>query len=455
MGALVVFLSSTISDYEDVRRQVKEVLDKKAECACFLSEDWTGGYDATVQKCHKRVMAANGFMLLLGHWYGSVPPGQEKSITHLEFEWAQQRRKKARFENMAVLRPKPGTRIDKKLRQLAQNIIATGAADPDTHAARLKAFHDQVDDRSTEWRIITPFKDVHDLREHALVLAHGWRGWTPLAAARGKVAPTRGAAYDSQLTDAMLGQLGRKPQIDAIEAMMSGVAGYPAVPAQAILVHGDEDAGQRAFLSHLLSSTLEEYYPKQSIGSLPLGQTSGGAFVAWVTRRLGLPDSSRPETPEQLADRVADELRNQPLHFVIDRIGTLEGGISAFREKLWEPFWRRLRQLRVDLGIANRLVAVVTDYSGDDERWAPHTVDPEKINATEDYLKLLRVPKLAAIQRQEVFSWFDKLRVPDDATGRRAKLADFMLNNDHGEADPVPTHVYGRARSQQLWPEGD
>jgi hypothetical protein len=38
-GALVIFLSSTIGDYEGLRREVQEVLLRKAECACFLSED--------------------------------------------------------------------------------------------------------------------------------------------------------------------------------------------------------------------------------------------------------------------------------------------------------------------------------------------------------------------------------------------------------------------------------
>ena len=63
-GVLNIFLSSTIGDYEDLRRQVQDVLLKKAECACFLSEDWVGGYDATVTKCQQRVKDSGGF---IGH----------------------------------------------------------------------------------------------------------------------------------------------------------------------------------------------------------------------------------------------------------------------------------------------------------------------------------------------------------------------------------------------------
>ena len=114
-GALTVFLSSTIGDYEAYRREVQDVLLKKAECACFLSEDWIGGYDATVQKCRDRVCQCGGFILLLGYWYGSIPPGKDKSITHLEFEWALDRWKGDPFPKMALLKPLRGKKADDDL----------------------------------------------------------------------------------------------------------------------------------------------------------------------------------------------------------------------------------------------------------------------------------------------------------------------------------------------------
>jgi Domain of unknown function (DUF4062) len=112
VDVLAIFLSSTIGDYESFRREVQDVLLKRAECACFLSEDWIGGYDATVQKCRDRVRQSGGFILLLGYWYGSIPPGKDKSITHLEFEWALERWKGELYPKMAVLKPKPGKKAD-------------------------------------------------------------------------------------------------------------------------------------------------------------------------------------------------------------------------------------------------------------------------------------------------------------------------------------------------------
>jgi hypothetical protein len=136
-GVLAIFLSSTISDYESFRREVQDVLLKKAECVCFLSEDWIGGYDKTVQKCRDRVQQSGGFILLLGYWYGSIPPGKDKSITHLEFEWALERWRGEPFPNMAVLKPKPGKKAERKLKALADLLLLKMQDERDLHAARL------------------------------------------------------------------------------------------------------------------------------------------------------------------------------------------------------------------------------------------------------------------------------------------------------------------------------
>jgi hypothetical protein len=44
------------------------------------SEDWAGGWDDTVDKCRARVSRANGFILVLGFRYESVPPGENKAL---------------------------------------------------------------------------------------------------------------------------------------------------------------------------------------------------------------------------------------------------------------------------------------------------------------------------------------------------------------------------------------
>lgn len=447
---LNVFLSSTIGDYAALRAEVRDVLLHKAECACFLSEDWVGGYESTVAKCRERVIEAGGFLLLMGYWYGSVPPRQEKSITHLEFEWALDKWKGERFPKMAVLRPKPASPAAEQLKAAAQALLPTSADELRQHEDRLRRFHEQVDDKRNEWRTITPFKSEQDLREHALVLGLSWRGLTPLAASRGLVAPPRDDSVDSGLSEAMLGALGRQGQEEAINKILARLPGSPDVPAVALVVHGDEDAGQRAFLARVVHRRLKKYHPKQPIGRLPLGEPTISALVAWLAQTLGIPNPVGVDTPDQLADQVALELRHQDLYFIVDRIGDLSGGVRAFQRDFWRPFWDRLRAARQQMPTPHRLVALVADYTGNSDAWGDAVATPQA-GAPVDYARLLLVPRLEAFTDDDVLSWLEELEVPDDATGRRAKLVRRVLRNDAGAPDATPLHVFGRLRSEVLW----
>jgi hypothetical protein len=451
---LAIFLSSTIGDYESFRCEVQDVLLKKAECACFLSEDWIGGYDATVQKCRDRVQQSGGFLLLLGYWYGSIPPGKDKSITHLEFEWALEKWKGDPYPKMAVLKPKPGKKADRKLRELAGRLLPTTQDERDLHAARLAKFHAQVDDKRTEWRTIQYYEDIHDLREYALVIGQNWRGFTALAAAKGALGA--GTERESALREDQLGRLGRGAQHGAFKRLLSGLVAYPDEPAVAVLVQGDREEGQRAFVAYVLHSLLKNYGPKRKIGRLPPGTNTAEAVVAWVASTLGLSNVSGIDTPEVLAERVVDELRHQPLSFVIDRFGAdYPGGVSAFQKTFWKPFWAKLKLLRSQQPAPNRLVAIITDYSGDARNGSDVVVDA-KPGVKLDFSRLVQVSPLGPFTNDDLYDWFDELDVPDRPMGRRAQLAQRALTDEESNLfDGTPLHVFERLRSERLWPEGE
>jgi hypothetical protein len=280
-GPWELFLSSTVTDFEEFRREVQEALLRKAEAACFLSEDWVGGFDDTVAKCRARVQQARGFFLLLGHWYGSTPPGSARSITHLEFGWAVERWGALPFPPVAVMMPRAASPADVRLREAARRILDE-RIDPGQHAESLAAFHAEA---VGSWRTVVPFTDEHDLRENAIVTCFRWQGRTPEAAARGQVAVAGPGPGDSQVTDELLGTLGRKPQLDAVRAAVAELADRAEVPALAMIVHGDEDAGHRAFLLHLTSTVLKGYIR---------GAASAACRPATTTRRCCPPGWPRP-----------------------------------------------------------------------------------------------------------------------------------------------------------------
>ncbi|MBS0150205.1 MAG: DUF4062 domain-containing protein [Nitrospira sp.] len=463
-GELTIFLSSTIGDYgfddlkeerPNFRREVQDVLFKKAECWCSLSEDWMGGYDATVQKCRERVHQSGGFILLMGYWYGSIPPGNDKSITHLEFEWALEKWKGDPYPKLAVLKPKPGKKADDVLKALADPLLPKVQEELELHALRLAKFHAQVDDKHTEWRTIMMFEDVHDLREDALVIVNHWRGYTPLAAAQKKVdMPT--AEDEPLLREDQLGKLGRRVQHEAIKKIFSGLAAYPDVPAVAILVNGDKNEGQRAFVAYVQGSLLKNHHPKRKIGRLPPGSNTVQALVAWVAGTLGLENVSGVDTPQALAEHVVGELKHQQLYFVIDRLrADYAGGFPAFQQFIWEPFWTRLKALRGQQQIVNRLVAIVTDYSGDASSWADVAMDA-KPGVPLDFSKLIVAPRLVDIDESDLYEWFDEHEVPDSPLGHRKDLAQrALMDEESGEFDGTPLHVFERLKGERLWPEGD
>jgi inactive STAND len=325
----------------------------------------------------------------------------------------------------------------------------------DLHAARLSKFHAQVDDKRTEWRTIQTYEDVHDLREYALVIGRTWRGYTPLAAAQGKFDTATGET-GSQLHEEQLGRLGRESQHGALRKLLSGLAAYPDVPAVAVLLHGDKDEGQRAFVAYVLDTLLRHYYPKRKIGRLPAGNNTVEALVAWVAGTLGLTKVSSIDTPEALAERVVEELKHEQLHFVIDRVGAdYAGGVTAFQQAFWQPFWTRLKLLRSQQQIANRLVAIVTDYSGGSGNWAYATVDA-KPGVPIDFSKLIRAPRLGHIEASDLYDWLEELEVPDSPAGRRVELAQRALKDEEsGASDGTPLHVFERLKGEPLWPEGD
>jgi hypothetical protein len=449
-----VFLSSTVRDFEEFRREVQIALLKKAEAACFLSEDWLGGYNDTVETCKSRVLKANGFFLLLGYWYGSIPPGRKRSIIHLEFEWAKKRWKHLKFPPVAVMVPKVPSEAEQKLKHAAGIILKDKVKkkeiDEARHGILLEGFHATVKDT---WRTCIPFEDKHDLRENVIVKCLEWKGQTPMAAAHRKIVTEAIVPTDSQVKDEQLGQLGRQPQFDAIESVLAVVADHADVPAVAMNVYGDQDAGQRAFLSRLIKTTLKSHYPRSRLNRLPLSHNDPVVLTSWVAGQLGIARGIGTQNPEQLAERVGAELQRQPLYFVLDRIADLAGGVQTFRETFWAPFYEKLRALRADRKFDNRLIAVVVDYSGDETGWQSATCAWDAEEHMIDYSRLLLIPKLGAFRRIDVLKWLREMEVPDKPTGRRKVLVDRALKNDHDVEDPVPIRVFGRLKGETLWPQ--
>jgi len=448
LTAWQVFLSSTITDFESYRREVQEVLLTKAETVVFLSEDWPGGYDDTVKKCRARVEGSSGFFLMMGYWYGSIPTGCDKSITHFEFEWALGKWGQQPFPPLAVFMPKPQSSADKELREAARTLIeGKKDLDPQKHEALLETFRTAV---MGSWRTVRSFEDIHDLREYALASCLMWKGQTPqAAAARGNV---EGSPSGSKLTEEQLGLLGREKQFDAARRVLSSIEASPDIPAGCLLVSGPEDAGHRAFVAALLKTKSFRAIRPAKLGRPGSTSYDTELVTQWVAKVLGLPGSTDLKGPGELAERVVEELKRQPLCFALDQVNRFPGGVPAFRDSFWQPFYDRLKELREVRLVSNQLVAIVAEYTSDSSGWATAVCEPDAAGEAGDPSKLLLLPSLASFTKGDVLLWLAEIGVPKD---RRAQVAKNVLLDGKGESDPTPLRVFDRLRGENLQPEDD
>src|SRR3954463_15627683 len=89
-----VFVSSTRRDLDSERQQIKNKVVGYLQISCLLGEEMLSNYAPTVQECLDRVDEAAGFIGVFAYWYGSIPPNEQCSITHLEFRRALERLEK-------------------------------------------------------------------------------------------------------------------------------------------------------------------------------------------------------------------------------------------------------------------------------------------------------------------------------------------------------------------------
>jgi hypothetical protein len=433
-----VFVSSTARDFKTYRREIQSAL-RTVQATCFLSEEWVGGYQDTVEKCRDELTKSNGFILLLGRWYGSIPPanhGPPKSITHLEFDWAWQRWKSKKPRAIAVFEPEPGSKADIVLTKTAAQLLNTAStAFRKQHPTLLKTFHSEVKD---SWRTVQFFKDIH----HASLLAiASFSEWQKSALEEAIKATQNGVAKLSSLSPEQLGTLGRKPQLDAVELLISDLNASSA-PAAAFLVSAQEDAGPRAFLMHLASSRRFDGEPRwvrpdPAMSDLRL-------LISSIALRLGL-DSSRIQSARDLAAAVAAELASEQLVLFIERV---PGAVSAFHTQFWTPFYDELKARSPK----HRFIAVIGDYSGSAAVGQPHLCGPDFDQQNPEYGKLLLLPPFGPIRKPDVLRWLDQMKVEQS---KRAAIADEVLQDGEGKPNGTPLLVFDRLRSQTLPIVGD
>jgi hypothetical protein len=80
-----VYLSSTLTDLGPERQAVKDALGDE----CIVKESYSADERSLRESCLADVAACDLYIGIVGLRYGFIPPGETRSITHLEYEEAQ------------------------------------------------------------------------------------------------------------------------------------------------------------------------------------------------------------------------------------------------------------------------------------------------------------------------------------------------------------------------------
>ena len=448
-----VFLSSTRRDLDAERQKIKDKVVGHLQIACLLGEEMASNYTSTVQECLDKVDEAAGFIGVFAYWYGSIPPNEQCSITHLEFRRALKRMEQSADLPMMILMPKEPSAVKTELEARALQLLGADEARRREHSGRLKLFHEEV---KGGWRIVQEFDSYETLYEKILVKCTEWKGLTPMRAAQGEVEVDETARGGREPTEEELGLLGRAPHFKAVEDALALAPAFPDEPALAFLLSGDEDAGQRAFLQKLLTTPGVRAGRPPRIVRPPYAQCDPDSLVHLVADGLGLAGgATEPTNPSELAEAVHAGLQSQQLCFVLDQAHRVAGGAAALRERFWLPLYARLKELRAERPTEHRLLGFVADYAG---RAADAWGDAARAHddpAGPDYTRLLLLPALSPITKLDLLRWMNDLKVPDKPPGRRAQLADAVLRNAAGAPDATPRRVFDRLSAEDLWPEGE
>jgi hypothetical protein len=89
-----VFISSTYVDLKEYRQAAVDVVNRYDDYELLAMEFFAAQSQDAIEVCQKEIAACDVLVGIYAHRYGFIPEGQEKSVTHIEYELAKKLGKK-------------------------------------------------------------------------------------------------------------------------------------------------------------------------------------------------------------------------------------------------------------------------------------------------------------------------------------------------------------------------
>jgi hypothetical protein len=232
-----------------------------------------------------------------------------------------------------------------------------------------------------------------------------------------------------------LGEIGRKPQLRALEDMIIARDDRDDAPALCAIVYGPPTSGLGAFGACLACwrgwpDLAREIEP----GRPPRQPYTVASLIKWALSNLG-GDAAAEATVEGLAAAIARRLEHGPEILLLQDLDSLEGGLAAF-SRFWSALNAALSE-RWRKGTHRFSIIAMTSV-------APASDDPaiwrDAAAARVDYACLLLLPELGRLTRQDLEWWLDIYRIPQ--AHRIAKRA---------IGSGIPVEVYDQLNATGVW----
>lgn len=383
-----VFISSTGVDLDkDCRPCVRRAITEGGAIEVCM-ESWVTDFDEAEHVCRRKLRASSHYLGIFAHWRGSSPPGQERSYTEAEFDWACELKK-----TKAVLLPKASTEYDLQLRERANTQDARAAEAQKNFVKRVRSMGVAMD-----------FEDLPHLAQKAAQVLDAWLDRGIMRAAAG------GPAAGRAPTEAELVTLGRRELVTQFERTFDIIGGEGLPEVVGFLVHGPVGYGHAHAVRRLreifeeANGGVDEYddaQPRRIV--LPSGGYWDGDNLRGLLSAFGRQVDKEWEPPDiaSLAARVRKLLESE--HLVLE-INDLQryGSVASFVAQFWQPLADALGgQLH-----AHKLVAFMSYEGAPEPDWDAFTFDP---TADDDAdfapARPVKLPALAAFTAQELTTW--------------------------------------------------
>ena len=433
-----VFLSATAKDLLSYRVEIRNALHL-IEVEAFLQEEWAEGAMEVVDMCLKRLAESDAYIGVFGFRYGWIPAGRDRSITELECDHAFGLWGQLPSPPIFCFVPEAGSVAAKELEEEADNTLAKDH--PGEETKRLESRDRQrkfCEGLRNSGRFVAFFRDVGDLKARVMASISNWN----LKIIKNASCERKLASKEIPL--AILGEIDRALQRHAIEDALVAL-NEGKLPGMCILVHGEQDAGQQAFLSFLDDwEVWETNSPPIRItppyDTFDIGSLRNAALAALA----GGGRESDARSLDSLAKALLERCSEASQVLMLGGFERLQGGLDAFHQGFWKPLLAAIRERQAGNAPTHRFVLLAALQNPLSDVPPPCVWSYTEGGEFVETDLLIALPELGPFSKKEVSDWLNS-QFDLDLASRTALAKEAVAN------DGRPAKVFDRLNARNFW----